>query len=235
MASIVWWLLRERPLDANVHTHELVVGGSRRTYRVVVPHDCTSPTPIVFAFHGIGDSPDSMAAYCRLDRLAADNGFLLVYPAAQNSMWSTVNVDPSNFDANPDVQLFDALYSRLVLEHDIDFDRVYLTGMSNGASFIHVLATARTERIAALIAHSGLRPRELGHCDDSIPMLLLAGADDSVAAMMESNAELYRTAGCEVQFIRVRGLAHEWSTRHNAEMWRFLSAHSRNSAEEAEP
>ncbi|SMP80536.1 Esterase PHB depolymerase [Neorhodopirellula lusitana] len=191
--------------------------------------------PIVFAFHGIGDSPASMAAYCLLDRLAVDNGFVLVYPAAQNSMWSTVNIDPTNLDDNPDVQFFDALYSRLALEQDIALDRVYLAGMSNGASFVHVLATARPNQIAALVAHSGLRPRELGRCDDSIPMMLLAGADDSVAPMMESNAELYRTAGCTVEFVRVPRLAHEWSTRHNMEMWRFLSAHARNTAEEAEP
>lgn len=235
MASVAWWHVRERPLDADVDTRELAVDGGVRTYRIVLPHDPESPAPIVFAFHGIGDSPDSMAAYCDLDRLAAEHGFILVYPAAQSSMWSTINVDPTNLDSNPDVQLFDALYARLVSEHDIAIDRVYLAGMSNGASFVHILATARPKRVAALITHSGLRPKELGRCDDSIPMMLLAGADDSVAPMMESDADQYRNAGCAVEFIRVPRLAHEWSTRHNIDMWRFLSAHTRINAEEAEP
>ncbi|GAA5511215.1 hypothetical protein Rcae01_06731 [Novipirellula caenicola] len=191
--------------------------------------------PIVFAFHGIGDSPASMAAYCQLDRIAADNSFILVYPEAQNSMWSAVNIDPTNLDANPDVRFFDALYSRVVSDQNVAPNRVYLVGMSNGASFAHVLATARPNLIAALVAHSGLRPRDLGPCDDSLPMMLFAGAEDSVAPMIESDAELYRDAGCAVEFIRVPRLAHEWSTRHNMDMWRFLSAHARINAEEAEP
>lgn len=238
LASIVilaWWLLHKRPLNADVYVHKVTVDGSVRTYRTVVPYNLASPVPVVFAFHGIGDSTDSMAGYSQLDRLAADAGFLLVYPDARNSMWSTINIDPTNLDANPDVRFFDDLYARVASENDIAADRVYLAGMSNGASFVHVLAAARPEQIAAIIAHSGLRPKELGLCDDSIPMMLLAGADDSVAPMMESDGELYRKAGCAVEFIRVPRLAHEWSTRHNMDMWRFLSAHARTNAEEAEP
>lgn len=234
IAFLAWWLLDKRPLNADVYDHEVTVGGSVRTYRTVVPYNLASPVPVVFAFHGIGDSTDSMAGYSQLDRLAADAGFLLVYPAARNSMWSTINIDPTNLDANPDVRFFDALYARVASEHDFAADRVYLAGMSNGASFVHVLATARPKLIAAIIAHSGLRPKEIGLCDDSIPMMLLAGADDPVAPMMESDAERYRNAGCAVEFIRVPRLAHEWSTRHNMDMWRFLSAHARTNADEAE-
>ena len=235
IAFLAWWLLHNRPLNADIYVHELTVDGSVRTYRTVIPYNLASPVPVVFAFHGIGDSTDSMAGYSQLDRLAAENGFLLVYPAALNSMWSTINIDPTDLDANPDVRFLDELYARVASEHDIAADRVYLAGMSNGASFVHVLATARPKLIAALIAHSGLRPKELGLCDDSIPMMFLAGADDSVAPMMESEAELYRNDGCAVEFIRVPRLAHEWSIRHNIDMWRFLSAHGRANAEEAEP
>ncbi len=234
IAFFAWWLLYKRPLNADVYIHEIIVDGNVRTYRTVVPYNLASPVPVVFSFHGIGDSTDSMARYSQLDRLAADGGFLLVYPAARNSMWSTINIDPMDLDANPDVRFFDELYDRVALEYGIATDRVYLAGMSNGASFVHVLATARPKLIAAIIAHSGLRPKELGLCDNSISMMLLAGADDSVAPMMESDAELYRNAGCSIEFIRVPRLAHEWSTRHNMDMWRFLSAHARTNAEEAE-
>ena len=235
IAFLTWWVLHKRPLHADVYVHDVTVDGSVRTYRIVVPYNSDSSLPVVFAFHGIGDTTDSMAGYSQLDRLAAENGFLLVYPAARNSMWSTINIDPTGLDANLDVRFFDELYARVASKHDIATDRVYLAGMSNGASFVHVLATARPKLIAAFIAHSGLRPKELGLCDDSIPMMLLAGAADSVAPMMESDAKIYHNAGCVVEFIRVPRLAHEWSTRHNMDMWRFLSAHGRTNAEEAEP
>jgi poly(3-hydroxybutyrate) depolymerase len=87
-ACVAFLAVREHPLRADVGTHELVAEGGARSYRLLLPHDSTTPKPVVFAFHGIGETPESMAAYSRLDRLAADNGFVLVYPAAQNSMWT---------------------------------------------------------------------------------------------------------------------------------------------------
>lgn len=226
-------VLREGPLNADVRTHELLTDDITRSYRIVVPHQTSTPAAIVFAFHGTGDSPDSMAAYSRLDRVAAGNGFILVYPTAQNSMWSTINFDPANLDANPDVQFFDALLAHVASIHDIDRDRVYLTGMSNGGSFVQLLAVARATQIAALVAHSGLRPKELNRCDATMPIMLIVGADDSVAPIMESDAEQYRTFGHSVEYVRVPRLAHEWSTHHNVDMWRFLSDHVRH-VEEAE-
>lgn len=230
-ACVAFLVLREGPLNAVVRTHELRVDGETRSYRIVVPQAASTPTPIVFAFHGIGDSPESMAAYSQLDRLAADNGFILVYPAAQNAMWSTTNVDPASLDANPDVRFFDELLSHLASDYEIDSDRVYLAGMSNGASFVQLLAVARPNQIAGLVAHSGLRPKELSRCDDPIPMMLVVGADDSAAPIMQSDAAQYRVSGHVIEYICVPRLAHAWSTRHNADMWRFLSSHARHTEE----
>ena len=215
------------PLKADVRNQELLVHGIARNYRIVVPHEATSPTPIVFAFHGIGDSPESMATYSQLDHVAADNGFILVYPNARNSMWSTINIDPANLDANVDVQFFDRLFDHLLSEHDIDRSRVYLTGMSNGASFVYILAAARPKSITALATHSGSRPNELPSGYVSHPIMLLVGTDDPVVTLVQSDADEYKNSGCCVEFIRIPRLAHEWSTRHNVELWRFLSRYNR--------
>src|SRR5438874_2502131 len=63
----------------------LTVGNQKRVYRLVVPKsvDLTKPAPLVIAFHGMGiDSKDLMPKYTKLDDLAADKKFLLVYPEA---------------------------------------------------------------------------------------------------------------------------------------------------------
>ncbi len=81
VAILVFW---QRPIAADISPNEnITVDGTARHYRLVVPHTLPKPAPIVFAFHGIGDSTESMANYCRLDQLAAHNGFILVYLAAQ--------------------------------------------------------------------------------------------------------------------------------------------------------
>lgn len=235
VAIIAFLTLWKGPLDADVHTNEIDVGDITRTYRIVMPHEMPVPTPIVFAFHGIGDSTDSMASYSRLDRLAARKRFVLVYPEVQNSMWATINVDPSNLDANPDVRFFDKLLNHIDTVHEIDRNRVYLMGMSNGASLVHLLAAARSDQLGALVAHSGLRPKSLGEVDVPMPMMLVVGADDSVAPLMQSDAEQLRALGHTVEFISVPRLAHAWSPHHNDEMWRFLSQHARIAEDVAEP
>ena len=222
-AILVFW---QRPIAADIFPNEhLTVDGTPRNYRLVVPHTLPKPAPIVFAFHGIGDSTESMANYCRLDQLAARNGFLLVYPAARKSMWATVNATADNLDANADVRFFDQLLIHLSKHHEIDRDRVYAVGMSNGAEFVQLLAIARSKEIAAIAAHSGSKP-DIGSSGKPLPIMLVVGANDLASHAMQSDADQYRSDGHVVEFISVPGLGHEWAASHNAAMWSFLSQHS---------
>jgi poly(3-hydroxybutyrate) depolymerase len=216
-----------RPIAADIRPSELLtVDDATRNYRIVIPHALSEPTPIVFAFHGMGDSTESMADYSCLDRLASRNGFILVYPSAHKSMWATIDATPGNLDANPDVRFFDQLLNHLSLRHNIDRDRVYAVRMSNGATFVQLLANARSDDLAAIVAHSGSRPRNLGSSDKRLAIMLIVGADDLASSAMQSDADRYRSAGHVVEYVFVPGLAHEWSTRHNTAMWDFLSKHS---------
>jgi polyhydroxybutyrate depolymerase len=220
-------MIWQRPFPADIHPNEVIsLDGGTRSYRIVIPHQLPIPAPVVFAFHGIGDSTESMANYSRLDDLAAHNGFVLVYPAAHNSMWATINVDPDNLDANLDVRFFDELIDYLSNRRAIDLDRVYLVGNSDGATFAQLLATARPHQIAGLAAHSGPRLRELHPSENQRPIMLLVGANDSAASAIKSDADQYRKEGQVVEMVVVPGLGHEWSKRHNEQMWRFLSRHS---------
>lgn len=227
MAIVAIWMFGPRSIDADIAPHEqLTVDDTTRTYRMVIPHTLSQPAPIVFAFHGTGDSPQSMADYSRLDRCAADNGFILVYPAARKGMWGTVNIDPDHLDAHPDVRFFDQLLEQLSNQYDIDRHRIYLVGMSNGASFCQLLATIRSSDIAAIAAHSGSRPHNLGAPHQRFPIMLLVGEHDSAVPAMRTDAEQYRSDGHDVKIVVVPRLAHAWSSRHNAEMWAFLAQHA---------
>jgi polyhydroxybutyrate depolymerase len=227
--------LREGPLTADIAEDQFVVDKTMRDYRIVVPHKRMRPTPVVFAFHGIGDSTASMANYSRLDRVAAQNGFILVYPAALRSMWATMNVDFSDLDSNPDVRFFDQLLDHLTSMHQIDRDRIYVMGMSNGATFAQLLATARSNQIAAVVAHSGPRLKGLAKCDPTLPIMLIVGENDSACSPMNADADQYRRNGNTVEYVSVPRLAHAWSARHNNQMWRFLSRHVRHKEDVAEP
>ena len=117
-----------------------------------------------------------MAAYSGLDRLAAEKGFVLVYPVARNHMWATMDIDPRNLDRNPDVRFFDQLLGHLGNRFRLDPNRIYLVGMSNGASFAQLLASARpgvAAVVAQLLWHDALRA--YARQFRPFPILLLAG------------------------------------------------------------
>jgi polyhydroxybutyrate depolymerase len=211
--------------DISLH-EEITVDGTTRHYRLVVPHTLPKPAPIVCAFHGIGDSPESMANYSRLDRLAARKGFLLVYLGARKAMWATEGAKADNLNTNADVRFFDQLLIHLSQQYEIDRERIYAVGMSNGASFVQLLATARSNQIAAIAACAGPKPRDIGSSKNPRPVLLLVGANDLASRGLESEVNHYRADGHVVEFVSVSGLGHEWPTGHNAAIWNFLSQYS---------
>ncbi len=142
-------------------------------------------------------------------------------------MWATVNIDVGSLDSNPDVQFFDDLLEHISSHHSIDRHRVYLIGMSNGATFAQLLAHARSSTIAAVVAHSGPRLQSLDDFNDKCPMLLIVGSQDLAANSVRLDAEYYRHAGHDVELIEIPGLGHEWSVRQNPMIWRFLSHYNR--------
>ena len=216
----VWFI----PIAAEIVPDEAIdVDGSVRQYRLVVPHRLPQERiSIVFAFHGIGDSAEEMAAYSGLDHLAAEKGFILVYPVARNHMWATIDIDWKNLDRNPDVRFFDRLLEHLGERFSLDPDRIYLVGMSNGASFAQLVASVRPN-VAAVAAHSGMKPAELTGAIRPFPILLLVGADDSAVNRVRSDAAQYRKDGHAVELIVIPGLNHEWHTDHSRTVWDFLS------------
>ncbi|HVW36329.1 MAG TPA: PHB depolymerase family esterase, partial [Pirellulales bacterium] len=112
------------------------------------------------------------------------------------------------------------------LQFDIDPSRVYVVGMSNGASFVQLLTAARPDKIAAAAAHSGPDPREDRSSVGGPPIVLIVGDEDFAHFAMQSDAKRYRTGGRMVEFISIPGWGHAWSTKHNSQIWRYLSRNS---------
>ncbi len=205
------------------------VNGKTREYRLVVPESAAGgkPAPLVFAFHGLGDSKDRMPVYTRLDALAQKEGFILVYPNGTGRNW------PIAFRGlQEDVDFFDALYNRLVTAYSADADRVYVTGMSNGAIFANLLASQRSDKIAAIAPHSGnmgaLALRGI-NAKRKYPVMIIHGEDDRImpVAAARRSCDAYRKEGHEVELIVVPGLGHMWAhgIGVNEKMWEFFRNH----------
>jgi predicted esterase len=107
-------------------------------------------------------------------------------------------------------------------------------GMSNGAFFSHILASQRSDKIAAIAVHSG----GLGAVDPETasivhkyPVMIIHGAGDLVVKVDESRKvrDVYQKCGHEVEYLEVPGLHHGWAvmSRVNERIWTFFQNHPR--------
>lgn len=129
----------------------------QRSYILYVPASYSpgSPAPLVINFHGYTSNAGEQMYYGDFRSIADTAGFLLVHPMGTldfngqpywNSNWGGT-VD--------DIGFTEALIDSLASEYNIDLDRVYSTGMSNGGFMSYTLACELSNRIAAIASVTG--------------------------------------------------------------------------------
>ncbi|MDA1280853.1 MAG: dienelactone hydrolase family protein [Chloroflexi bacterium] len=201
------------------------VDGTRRCYRLVVPDGLgDAPVPLVFAYHGASATPESLAEISRFDQLADEKRFIVVYPKSLHRSWNTLAPGKTSSDENSDIRFFDVLFEKLTTQYKVDSHRVAIVGISNGASFALLVADQRSEKIAAVVAHSGYRPPGAEPPEHLFPILFIVGNEDSPALAdgMRNVVDRYREIGRDVELIMVDGLGHSWATGENERIWDFL-------------
>ena len=134
------------------------VGAQTRKFYVDYPSDTSHPLPVVFSWHGFGDT----AANFR--NLLDANGdpsfpFILVTPESTQLFppagmeWEIFNGAASA--ANGDAALFEAVLGCLAKSSDVDATRIYSIGFSAGAIFTNLMHSRYPHVLAATLAYSG--------------------------------------------------------------------------------
>ena len=183
------------PLEPGDHSLTLKVGDLERHYLVHAPpsYDGSKPMPVVIMFHGGGGTARAAMKDTGLADKADQAGFLAVFPEGSPPDPSK----PGNFKTNPqtwndgsgrfdagkknvdDVAFTRALLDDLSARLNVNPQRFYVTGFSNGSSLAYRLGIELADRIAAIapVASSGLK------IDDAtlrrpVPMITIQGTAD---------------------------------------------------------
>ena len=209
--------------------NELKVGDKTRLYRLVVPEglDPAKPVPLVFVFHGKGDSKNFISFYSGFEAYAKKTGFIAVFPGGLDRHW-----EMRGREDNVDLAFFDALFAHLTSKYNIDLRRVYATGMSMGGYFCNLLASRRSEQIAAIAPHSGglgvLAATGIG-AKRKYAVMIVHGDADKIVNVEQGRAarDAYIKEGHEVEYVEVKGLAHVWAGKEGIteKMYKFFLAH----------
>lgn len=146
----------------------------------------TQAVPLVLFLHGGGGNATSAQNFTQLNPVADQEGFIAVYPqgfgpAGSGFSWADGRSTSSDQLGIDDVGFIDKLLEQLVNSFNIDTDRIYVSGFSNGSFMTQRLACERNGKFAAMASlGSTISTDLLNHCipQRPIPMLLLLGDAD---------------------------------------------------------
>jgi len=163
----------------------IVSSGHKREYLLYVPksYDRGKPTPLVISLHAAMNWPAFQRNLTHWDKLADENGFLVVYPGGTGTGPKAWFMDGyRNPSMMPDVRFISGLIDTLEAAYTIDRTRIYADGMSNGGGMAFVLSCTLSHRIAAIGAVSAAQSLPWSWCADStpVPMIAFHGTADPV-------------------------------------------------------
>lgn len=189
-------------------TIEVRVGGRYREARVFPGADAdTRPAPLVFVFHGLGDSAWNFANVVAFHRVWPEA--TVVYPEGRpradrqgHKGWHGF---PRN-DENRDMAFIDRLLEILPQRYKVDAKRIYVTGFSNGGHMTFNLLRDRPCRFAAF-APIGALAEDVIEARTPRPVLYMFGSGEP----KEHTEAWQQTVVALAKLNRATGQKREWA------------------------
>ena len=188
------WSYRKKVEEYSRAGHRTIkVGELERSYELFVPKSlpASDSVPLLLVLHGGGGTGKGMQ-YLTLggfNTLADRDGFLVVYPDGLKKNWNDGRMVPSS-EAHrmklDDVGFLKAMIAALKQEFRIDPQRVYSTGISNGAFMSARLAIEAADVFAAIAPVTGSLPTVEGvrpGPSEPISVLMINSTEDTLVPM----------------------------------------------------
>lgn len=216
--------------SVDIEHRRILVAGTERHYRLASPLRPASNDdlrPLVVALHGALDTTDQMAKSTGLDNLARDNDCVVVYLEGRHLNWPPfIPIEnPELMDA--DLAFFLKVVSLAVDEWNVDQERVYVVGVSQGGAMTNLLVAKCSDRVAAAVCNCGWLPKPLGEqpldTKNCCPMLFLSGTGDRQVPteMVEEAMGAFQAAGHPCQLELIPNAGHGWNDASDS-VWAFL-------------
>lgn len=162
------------------------VNGTARTYILYIPaiYNASTPVPLVFNFHGRGSNSSQQQVYGDFRPIADTANFIIAHPqglvVAGSTGWNNFGFPA---DAQPDLDFTEAMITKISTDYNIDQNRIYSTGMSNGGFMSYDNACYLSHRFAAIASVTGgMSALHRNTCQAShpTPVMQIHGTADAV-------------------------------------------------------
>lgn len=192
----------------------------RLFYKVYVPYCRREGSPaLIVMLHGCNQSPDDFAAGTRMNEIAEEQGFLVMYPAQPatanpSHCWNWFRPEDQQ-RGRGEPALIAASTRQVMSDFGADPSRAYVAGLSAGGAAAAVLGSTYPDVYAAIGVHSGLacgaardlpsafsamkRGGAFGHLGGAhaIPAIVLHGDRDQIVNPVNADQVIWQSIAIE--------------------------------------
>ncbi len=154
-----------------------------REYILYIPNSYNGEeaVPLVLNLHGYTSNAGEQMIYSNLVEVADTANFLLVHPMGTTNEMNEPFWNSWGIEGVDDIGFLSSLIDYLGNEYNIDLNRVYSTGMSNGGYMSYTLACQLSDKIAAIASVTGsmyLNQEFFCNPEHPIPVMQIHGTMD---------------------------------------------------------
>ena len=170
--------------DSTSNFQTIIHEGVNREYILYAPdsYDGSFSVPVVLNFHGFSGDAYQYMNEGDMRLLSESETFILIYPQGLDldgePHW---NACPNGGDNKSDIDDFgfiETLIEEVSYNYNIDLERIYAVGYSNGGMMAYGLANHKSELMAAVASVSGAMLDCTGPTSHPMPVIHLHGTDD---------------------------------------------------------
>lgn len=174
-----------------------------RTYKIYIPKSYgIMPMPMVVVLHGCSQSADIIAKQTKMNELAEDEGFIVLYPeqtreANGANCWNFFMPYNQTRDKGEPAEIV-GMISEVLAEYRIDRTQIFATGLSAGGAMTSVLGATYPDVFRAIAVCSGLSYKSATNPQDAGMAMLGLGRNpeecgNDIYNAMAENAKVMPT------------------------------------------
>ncbi|ACO47602.2 PHB depolymerase family esterase [Deinococcus deserti] len=180
-------------VPVGVSSGAATAGGLTRNYQLYVPATNNNrPRPLVVMLHGCTQSPQSFAAGTRMNTLADQEGFLVVYPeqsASANASRCWNWFEPAHQARNTgEPAVIKAMVDKVRSQVAVDSKQVYVAGLSAGGAMSVIMGATYPDVFAAIGVSAGLEYQAATDLTGALAAMRLGGPDPDAQGKMAYSA-----------------------------------------------
>ena len=177
--------------STSVGAQSIDLGRGELPVTVPANYDAGSPAPLIVLLHGYTSSGASQDSYMGFSAIADTYGFLLVSPDGdkesggdENRFWNASSACCNFFQSDVDDSAYILnIVNEVKADFNVDSNRVYLIGHSNGGFMSYRAAYDHSETIAAIVSLAGASHADMRSAPENpVHVLQIHGTSDGTIA-----------------------------------------------------